>query len=313
MKEQLVIEFPVASLVNRSILRALAYSEVFSYPLTQKEIFRLMDRKTEHWTNLEEDLNHLKSLGMIYEINGYYSLNAASVNIERRMERNRRSERYLRIAKVFSAVISTFPFVRGVFLSGSLTKNSVDKDSDIDYFIITEPGRLWLTRTFLILFKKIFLLNSYKFFCLNYFLSSDNLEVQDKNLYTANEIATLIPTYNATLCTEFFRMNKWVRDFLPNAVPSSFAGNSRRRSWLMKSFGEWLFSGLTGEKLEAWFFSLTISYWKRKYAHLPENEINNVTVSLKHMNAHHPVNFKSIALERQREILSELEFRHQLS
>ena len=85
-----------------------------------------------------------------------------------------------------------FPFVRGVFLSGSISKGFMSESDDIDYFIITAPGRLWLTRTLLILFKKIFLFNSFRNFCLNYFIDSENLYIPEHNRYTATEIVFLI-------------------------------------------------------------------------------------------------------------------------
>ena len=76
--------------------------------------------------------------------------------------------------------ISKFPYVRAILLSGSISKGYMDKDSDVDYFIITQPNRLWVTRLLLMLFKKIFLFNSRKVFCINYFVDSEKLEIEEK-------------------------------------------------------------------------------------------------------------------------------------
>ena len=80
-------------------------------------------------------------------------------------------------------------------ISGSLSKGYYDDDGDIDFFIITSPKRLWIARTFLILYKKIFLLNSRKYFCVNYFISSNALEIEEKNIFTATELTTLLPMF----------------------------------------------------------------------------------------------------------------------
>ena len=60
-------------------------------------------------------------------------------------------------ALTVSRLISKFPYVEGVGISGSLSKGYYDDDGDIDFFIITSPKRLWIARTFLILYKKLFL------------------------------------------------------------------------------------------------------------------------------------------------------------
>jgi predicted nucleotidyltransferase len=99
-----------------------------------------------------------------------------------------------KLAGIVTHVIKRFPFVRGVFVTGSLSKNSSDSSSDLDFMVITRKGRLWIARTLLMLFKKIFLLNSYKYFCINFLLSEDNLEIEDKNVFTATEVMTVKAT-----------------------------------------------------------------------------------------------------------------------
>ena len=63
--------------------------------------------------------------------------------------------------------ISKFPYIENVSISGALSKNYYNNDGDIDFFLITQPNRLWIARTLLIIYKKMFLLNSRKYFCVN--------------------------------------------------------------------------------------------------------------------------------------------------
>ena len=128
-------------------------------------------------------------------------------------ERAKKSDKKI---KQYSKLICSFPFVENVCISGSLSKGILTADGDIDYFIICQPNRLWLCRTLLILYKKIFLLNSKKYFCVNYFIDTDTFVIPDKNIYTATEIATLIPINNISLFNRFVNENLWVYKQFPN-------------------------------------------------------------------------------------------------
>ncbi|MBK8679672.1 MAG: hypothetical protein IPN25_13810 [Sphingobacteriales bacterium] len=52
------------------------------------------------------------------------------------------TQKILPLAFRISKFIGSFPFVRGVLLSGSLSKNRLAADGDIDYFIIAQPNAL---------------------------------------------------------------------------------------------------------------------------------------------------------------------------
>src|SRR5207253_11478070 len=129
----------------------------------------------------------------------------------KRIEKEKHSKKMWRMAAMMTHIIKRFPFVRAVMITGSLSKNSSDKRSDLDFMIITEPKRLWIARTILMLFKKIFLFNSYKYFCLNYYITSDNLEIEEKNIFTATEIAYVKATYNTRLMEDFIKANMWIK------------------------------------------------------------------------------------------------------
>ena len=55
-------------------------------------------------------------------------------SVERRLKGEEHAADALKTAMKYTARISRFPFVRGVSLSGSLSKNYMDSESDIDYF-----------------------------------------------------------------------------------------------------------------------------------------------------------------------------------
>ena len=57
-------------------------------------------------------------------------------------------------AKWGASIIAAFPFVRAVGISGSLSKQYADENSDIDYFIITAANRLWIAKNLPAYFQK---------------------------------------------------------------------------------------------------------------------------------------------------------------
>jgi len=195
-------------------LKPLLYFSLFQYPLTEEEIYIFSE--IESRKQIKSELKLLIKNEVIYFIDGFYLVENDESHVKRRLQGNKMAkEIYSKVNKV-SKFISKFPYVEGVGISGSLSKGYYDDDSDIDFFIITSPKRLWVARTFLILYKKLFLLNSKKYFCVNYFISTNSLEIEEKNRFTATELTTMLPMYGNGSFHSFYEQNKWVHSFLPN-------------------------------------------------------------------------------------------------
>jgi len=188
--------------------------------------------------------------------------------------------------------------VRCVCISGSLSKGYMDKNSDVDYFIITAPGRLWLSRTLLVLFKKIFLFNSRKYFCVNYFIDEDSLEIPEKNLFTATELSYLLPVYNYELYSALIMKNGWCREFYPNKRIVRHTMNIPYGKGRGKRLAEWLLGGWLGERLDTLCLKLTLKRWKKKFGYLPGEEFEINLRSRKNISKHHPQGFQFQVLRR---------------
>lgn len=287
---------------HQYILRTLMYFDIFSYPLTAPEVHSFLGQNGVTAKETAQILNDLVAENQVYKLNQYYAIKNEPTLVKRRELGNERAVKRMKMAKRISRFIGNFPFVRAVGLSGSLSKNYMDEKSDIDFFIITAPGRLWVTRMFLITFKKLFLFNSYKFFCINYLITTGNLEIEDKNVFTATELVTLIPTYGAKELGAFYQANPWAWEFLPNAAkrPLDEVPQSRRRG--LKWFSESILSGKIGDKLDQRFLNITLKVWKKKFGYLPPQEFNHAFRTREDVSKHHPSNF-------QRKVLDALEER----
>jgi predicted nucleotidyltransferase len=201
--------------LRTDILQALAYFDLFSYPLTQIELFQFLQHP-HSYEDFQETLSALMTERLVFRTKEFLSIRPGHELYERRLTGNAMAHRLLVKAEKVAGLLYRFPFVRGVGVSGSLSKNYADEQSDIDFFIITAPNRLWVCRTLLHLLKKLsFLANKQHYLCMNYFVSESALEISEKNIYTATEIVTLIPLRGSLAFARFYQKNDWTKSFLP--------------------------------------------------------------------------------------------------
>jgi len=260
-----VSETKTLSTVEEKIILTLIYYDIFNYPLKAAEVFRFLG--TNHVTEaiIEKELINLRKRGLIYQFGHFFSIQNNEHNAQRRMQGNDLAEKLLPIARRQARLIARFPFVRGVMASGSFSKGYMDQKSDLDFFIITEPGRLWIARTLLAFYKRLFLFNVHKYFCVNYFIDSEHLVIEEKNLFTATELATLIPLSGADLYLKLQKANAWVTDMFPNYGPRPVQGvDEPARGGVQKLF-EKVIDLFAPARLERLFKNLTLRRWQRIY------------------------------------------------
>jgi hypothetical protein len=283
------------TLLAKAVIKTLLYFDIFNYPLTIDEIYEYCCEYPASKDEILGQLEIFEELGYVSRKDFFYQIrnNKMAASVERRIKGNKEAQRFLKIAKRFTKFITYFPFVRGVCLSGSLSKGYADSDSDIDYFIITEPGRLWIARTSLILFKKLFLFNSHKYFCVNYFIDTNSLEIPDKNLFAATELLSIIPAANADLYERLIVANKWIKEYYPNGtLKTNKYPVAHVNSGFMMRVGEKIFSGRFGDKMDDMCFRATLSVWKRKFNHFKKEEFDLNLRTRKNVSKHHPNGFQ---------------------
>jgi hypothetical protein len=179
-------------------------------------------------------------------------------------------------------------------------------DGDIDYFIITSPGRLWVARTLLILYKKLFLLNSRRDFCVNYFVDTEHLTVTERDRYTALEVVTLIPVYGNGSSNAFFERNAWAFAHYPS-VRARRGRDLQPSLPRLKRTLERLLNGRGGALLDAWAMQLTWRFWRWKFDHFDPRAFDQALRSRTYVSKHHPNDFRQLVLEGYDRRLARLE------
>lgn len=282
---------------RHALLSALWYFEIFQYPLTAAELKQYSNCADVPADELQEKLHELVTEGVAFQFGPYFQTIDDRSWVERRIDYNQRADKFLPVARRMARFIAAFPFVRGVFVSGSLSKHCMAPDGDIDFFVITAPGRLWLARTLLVLFKKLFLFNSHKYFCVNYFVDTEHLEIEEKNLFTATETVTLLPLYGREWYEQFYQANSWAWASFPNLPPRPTGQTPPVRLTQWKLFFEWLLRSRAGHWLDEWAMRFTVGYWRRKFKHFDEQTFDNALKSRKHVSKHHPLYFQKKVME----------------
>ena len=283
----------------------MAYFDIFNHPLKKEEIKGLLGVRAND-RNLSENFETLLNQQLLFIEREFISLQMSVEKlVNKRTEKEQRARLYLKKLPFYTKLISSFPFVRGVAISGSLSKGVMHKKGDIDYFIVTAKNRLWICRTLLILFKKTFLLNSRKYFCLNYFVDEDNLEIKDKNIFTAIEVTHLIPVFNSSIFETFRIKNNWTEKYFPqfsNPINKKFY-KARLES---KKPIERLLSPNFGEKLDLFFMRLTVKRWAKKFGNFDAEKFELTMRSNRGISKHHPSDFQSKVLTAYEERLEKL-------
>jgi len=247
--------------VEKNILLPLLYFDIFNYPMTKEEIMRFAPWPLT--ADFDSALVSLIDRLLIYRVGDFYSLTNDPSSVHRRKAGNVLAQKRMHTAKKFGRLMSAIPFVRAVMLSGSISKGYMDDRSDIDYFIIAQSGRLWLVRTAMALFRRVFLLNSHKDFCTNYFVGNSALEIGEKNIFTAVETATLKPVYGKHPVYEFQAANTWIDAFLPNRKIEN--GLGEEHDSILKKGWEKILSLSLFDKLDDWLMVQSIKHWKKRY------------------------------------------------
>jgi hypothetical protein len=246
-----------------SILKTLAYFDIFQYPLLKNEIKQFLDQEVSE-TALEEALQKLLQRKNIFLLHDFYSLQSDLLLAEKRIRGNHRAGKLLPKAIKTGRFLFKFPYVRAIAVSGSLSKNYADEKADLDFFIIAKANRLWMARTIMHIFKKFtFLARRQHFYCMNYYLDEAVLAVEDKNIFTAIEVKTLLPVCGREAMNNFFSGNDWTNEFLPACDFRRQQKPEPGRAWFKKCM-EWMFNNKMGDRLDDYLMKMTSRRWKKK-------------------------------------------------
>lgn len=220
--------------MEKAILRTLAYSDIFDYPLTEEEIWKWLvlenrRQKTEDRKRFAHSLGFALNSRQIRVTKGFYHLPIREEIVKIRQQRRIYSKLKLKLAEKVAGILRLIPWIKLIGITGALAMNNADKDDDIDLLIITAKNRLWLTRLFSV--SLVELIGKRRRpgdkkvkdkICLNMLLDESHLTIPEKerDLFSAHEVCQMKPLWEKDRTyQEFLKANQWSQEFLPNWKP----------------------------------------------------------------------------------------------
>lgn len=214
---------------KKAVFKTLLYSDIFDFPLTYKELWRFfihdsLLRKEE----FDATLSLMVQTKIVLKKEGFYCLFDRASLIAKRASMKLYAEKKLHKAKHVAKYIAMIPSVIFVGVSGNVAASNADKLDDIDFFIITKKGTLWITRLFAILVLEILGVRRRRnqqqiadTICVNMLVDEKGIAFSPdrQDLFTAYEVVLLKPLFEKNNSYhKFIKANAWVGKFMPNAI-----------------------------------------------------------------------------------------------
>ncbi|MCB9798852.1 hypothetical protein H6758_03955 [Candidatus Nomurabacteria bacterium] len=267
---------------------------MFDYPLTKEEFFRYGWKlpAQSSFDRITDVLRELVKEGDIEIKHHFYFFPGRSKTVEIRREKawilaqkHKKAQRAMRF-------IRWIPFLQAVFLCNQFEVSTRD-ESDIDFLIVTKPGRIWVARFFCILVLGIMRLRIQKKtrkskICLSFFISSDALDFsklssRNDNVYFLYWIALLMPLYDPQqIFKKVMKENKhWLSEHIPHTseythINERFMVSDGRLSKYIKSFFEKAWEGSYGDLIQSQLKEIQMKKIQAKGLKLNDPEHNIV-------------------------------------
>ncbi len=217
------------SMLQTAIQKTLTYFDMFDYPLTTLEVYRLLLQQKSTTTVSLGEVVHTLDNSSLKQKNGLYYFSQKEESIDTRHNRYVIAEEKMRKAQPIITMLSHLPFVRLIMASNSIAYNNTSESSDIDLVIVTKKGGVWWVRFFSLLLLTLLRMrpgykNTKEKICISVFLDEEHLSLSDLRMNKEDIdfvywVYHFYPVYDAGNYYErFWKENvSWVREYLPYA------------------------------------------------------------------------------------------------
>jgi hypothetical protein len=245
--------------LSEAVFQAIVYSDVFDFPLTVREVHRYLP-----WISASYDdvYQALRADSRFISHGNYFHLAGRQNLVSMREQRAGRSKKLLPYALHYGRILGSLPFVRMVALTGSLAVMNISRDVDFDYMLVTQPGRLWTARAFVLLFNR-FTKRFGHTICPNLIVSQNCLQWHQQDLYSAHEFCQMIPITGMDSYRKLIKANDWIKDFLPNAYVETNDLPLEKSSRFQKLL-EFPLHGRLGNRFEQWEMDRKIARFSKQ-------------------------------------------------
>jgi hypothetical protein len=267
----------------KKILSTVIYYNILDYPLTAFELWQYLiadegDATPKNKCALGKIIEVLESEEIknnLEEYRGFYFLRGRKDLVAKRIQSDKDSIPKFKIAERAARWMRFVPFVRMVAVTGTLAMKNPERNSDIDFFVVLERRRIWTGRLWVTIVVHFLGIRRHKEkiknrICLNYFITTGNLEIERQDLFAANEYAFIYPLFaypnryakrggrGFDTFQKFCSANReWINRFKPNweapeIEPAKYFTEHSGISQFIQRTAETLINFLGGDIMEAW-------------------------------------------------------------
>ena len=212
--------------IHDALLTALAYADIFCYPLTIPELREWMPyvRKISE-KDVRRTVSRLAAQKKIICVGTFVTFPGRSAGIASRIQEERIVRKKVSMGKAVSRILSFIPTVHLVGITGGVAAGSAKRNDDIDFFIVAEDGTIFITR-FIVTAVVEYLFhrrhpkdkNVKDSICLNMFATTKGLAVpkKERDFFSGHEVLQMLPIFEKNNCyARFLRANRWVSQLFP--------------------------------------------------------------------------------------------------
>lgn len=269
--------------LEAAILQVVTYFSLFKYPLSQWEVWSFLPHKAEILV-VRQLLEQLVANGKLVKKWGYYFLPGQEAAVECRQQRYPAAIRKLKLAQRVANWLRWLPGVQFVALANLMGAYNLRAGGDIDLFIITRPGCLWVCRFWAALGLQLLGLrptpeNRRDKICLSFWLSSNNLRIDRFKLpdeagcpdwYYIYWLANLRPLVEQGVSYQkIIKQNPWLKTYLPNWRPGSYNLVANLITEKLAPIGSMVAAWLSGP------WEKTLAYWQQRFLPLAVKVLMN--------------------------------------
>ena len=241
---------------QQSILATLNYFDLFDYPLTLEELHVYLYCPPKELSDIGLVLQILDEQliprGFVACVRGIYTLAGREAIVSTRLERYESVHWKYKKAVRYGRLLAMLPCVRMVAVCNELAYGNARDEGDIDLYIVSRHGYLWLTRLFCSVVMELLgqrpniaTKEKKDALCLSFLASDHGLDCQSLLLPAVDGIVDiqflywiiqLTPIYDkGDYYEQFYNQNAWVEEYLPFRITH---GLHRRRMIRLSLWGK---------------------------------------------------------------------------
>jgi hypothetical protein len=201
---------------------------------------------------------------VIVRTGDWYTLRGRTGNIHTRQHRGGICRGKWRLARRAAKLLQWVPFIRLIAVSNTLALDNARPESDIDFFIVAQAGRLWTVRFLAAAVLDLFRLRRKgqsitDKICLSFFVTDNALNLEPLRLRPQDPhfmfwLSQIVPLIDRGVFQHYQEANKWIKFALPFALERSEAQVERGRvaEPRLRRLSEFLLKKTVGDRFEHW-------------------------------------------------------------